>query len=128
MSKFPSIESERNQPHVEYDCHFLEDYENQISHADCDSKEATEVRSERQTKVMKLPATFAKDSHVINIDRLCEMLSGWCTFDTYKFFKSQESKGSSDPCGKPFHSSCSVLSDFLTYFTYQTEMHGPSLL
>lgn len=91
-----STESERHQPHVEYDTHFLKDNENQVNYADCDIKEPTEVRTERHTKVIKLPATFNGDAHVVNIDRLCEILGGWCTFDTYKFLKSHDFKDSSE--------------------------------
>ena len=90
---------------MEYDTHFLKDNENQVNYADCDIKEPTEVRTERHTKVIKLPATFVGDAHVVNIDRLCEILDGWCTFDTYKFLKSHDFKDSSESGGKLFHNS-----------------------
>ena len=75
------------------------DNEGQICDAECLSNRSTEVNTTNQTKLIDHSVACTKKTCVVNIERLCEMLDEWCTFDTYKFFKSKADTNSSEPCG-----------------------------
>ena len=76
------------------------DNEGQIHDAEGLSKRSTAVNLTNQTKLIDHPVASTEKTSVVNIERLCEMLGEWCTFDTYKFFKSKDDRNSFVPCGK----------------------------
>ena len=73
------------------------------------TKEPVEVKTIKQAKHIELPETCIRKTDVVKIERLCEVLDEWCTFDTYKFFKSKVYNQSCEECGKLLHCNCSVF-------------------